>query len=518
MNLIFRCLLFTLLLCLPGLPALAENAPAAVQLTILHTNDMHSRILPEDDRGNSIGLPEIGAAVKAIRQQSPGTLLVDAGDTLHGMPEINISQGKNMVPLLNAIGYDCMVPGNHDYNYGAEQLQTLAKGLHFPVLSANTIDRHTNQLLFPASTILVRQGLRIAFFGITTPEAAYKTSPNNIKNIQFLDAAAAARRMVKQLRPQADLIIGIMHVGLDKSSVITSDAIARAVPGIDVIIDGHSHTELPHGLYVGNTLIAQTGCYDHHLGRVDIQLQGKRITSKTARLYSPAELQAIAPTPDAGIAQMIVRLKKENQSKFSQVIAYSTQTLSGDRQLIRCQETALGNLTADAMRAAAQADIGLVNSGSIRADLKAGKVTRRDMMAIFPFGNTLKKIAVNGRQLQAVLEHSVQEFPKPSVAFLQVSGLAFVFDPSLPVGQRVTSITVGDAPMEPDKLYTVSVCDFLTAGGDGYSMLKEAKVLGEYGTCEEAMVSWLNQRHAISYQPSGRIQAIASTGKLPKAA
>ncbi len=507
---ILRSMMLCLLLCLSCVPVLAKEPAGSVQITILHTNDMHSRILPEDDRGNSIGLPEISAAVKTIRRENPNTLLVDAGDTLHGMPEINISKGKNMVALLNAMNYDFMVPGNHDYNYGADQLQALARGLHFPVLSANTVDRRTSQPLFPASKILVYQGVRVAFFGITTPETALKTSPDNVKNIRFLDAIRSTRRVVQQLQGKADVIVGIMHVGLDKSSVVTSDAIARAVPGIDVIIDGHSHTELPQGLLVGSTLIAQTGSYDHNLGRVDLQLQDRKLTGKTARLLSPAELRTLAPVPDEDITRIIDQFKKANQPLFAEVIAHSQLTLSGDRLLVRREETALGDLSADALRSAAQADIALVNGGSIRADLKAGDVTRRDMMAIFPFGNTLKKVELSGLQLQEILEHSVSGLPSAFGGFLQVSGLSFSFDPTRPAGQRVIAVTVGSEPLQLGRSYTAAVSDFLTAGGDGYAQLKQAKVLGEYGTCEEAMTSWLNQQGVTSQTPAGRIQPVTA--------
>ena len=513
MKTFLRCILFTLLLCVGCAPALAQEQTAVVpaaHITILHTNDMHGRVLPEDDRGNSIGLPEIAAAVQTIRQQNPGTLLVDAGDTLHGMPEINISQGKNMAVLLDALGYDLMVPGNHDYNYGSARLQELARGMHCTVLSANTIDRRTKQPLFAPSKIIVRDGVRIAFFGITTPETANKTSPRNVKDIIFTDAIAAAREQVRVLRPQADLLIGIMHVGLDKSSVVTSDAIARAVPGIDVIIDGHSHTELPDGLLVGSTLIAQTGCYDHRLGRVDLTVQDKKVTAKTAHLYTPAELTAIAPQPDAAITARISQMKTANQALFAEVIAHSNLPLSGERALVRTRETTLGDLSADALRAAAQADIAIVNGGSIRTDLKAGAVTRLDMMSIFPFGNTLKKVEVSGAVLQSILEHSVSQLPAASGGFLQVSGLTFTYDVSQPAGQRVSDIRVAGKPLVLTRTYTLAANDFLTAGGDGYTMLQSARVIGEYGTCEEAMTSWLNQHGVTSQTSANRIQPQAA--------
>ena len=210
------------------------------------------------------------------------------------------------------------------------------------------------------------------------------------------------------------------------------------------------------------------------------------------------------------------RIAAENQALFAEVIAHSNLPLSGERALVRTRETALGDLSADALRAAAQADIAIVNGGSIRTDLKAGAVTRLDMMSIFPFGNTLKKVEVSGAVLQSILEHSVSQLPAASGGFLQVSGLTFTYDVSQPAGQRVSDIRIAGKPLVLTRTYTLAANDFLTAGGDGYTMLQSARVIGEYGTCEEAMTSWLNQHGVTSQTSANRIQPQAAA--LPTAA
>ena len=513
-------LLFTAFFLLMLAPALPVSAAASdgVQITILHTNDMHSRILPADDRGLSIGFPEIAAAVRAVRTLNPDTLFLDAGDTLHGMPDINISRGENMVKLMNTLGYDAMAPGNHDYNYGSERLQELSKELHFPVLSANVVDRKTGKPLFAASKTFVLDGVRIAVFGLTTPETAYKAAPQGVKDVKFVDAIDAAKKMVRQLRKNNDVVIALAHIGLDKSSVVTSDQLAAAVPGIDIIIDGHSHTELPQGRLAGNTLIAQTGSCDHNLGRVDFVVKDHKIIGKTARLYNAEELKQLAPEPDAAVAQMIQDIKQSNDKLFDVVVANSKVSLSSDRGLVRCEESALGDLSADAMRVETGADIALVNGGSLRSDLRAGNVTKRDMMAIFPFGNTIRKAEVSGAQLLQAMEHSVAAYPALSGAFLQVSGIRFTFDAAAEPGHRVTQLFVAGQPVQAAKLYTVAINDFMHSGGDGYDMLMGTKIVGEYGTMEELFSAYLNQYGVTITATDGRIQHVEEAAEEDRAA
>lgn len=496
------------------LPA-AWAADGSGTITIVHTNDMHGRIMTDDDSGSSIGLPEISAAVQAVRQENRDTLFIDAGDTLHGMPVINISRGANMVKLMNEMGYDYMVPGNHDFNYGEARLQELAKGLHFPMLSANIVDKRNGKLLFTPYKQIDRDGIKIAIFGLTTPEAVRKTAIGNFVNAEILDPIGVSRDLVKKLRAQNDVIVAVTHIGLDKSSVITTDQLAQAVPGIDVIIDGHSHTAIENGLVVGGTLIAQTGYHEHNLGRVDITVKDHKIINKHSRLYTEQELKMLVPEPDPVIANEISRMVQKNKALFDQVVTTSPVTLTGDREYVRAHETELGNLATDAIRWATKADIAMINGGNIRADLKKGTVTKGDIMRIFPFGSTVVTIHVSGADLQAALEQSVGAYPVLYGGFLQVSGISFSFDPAQPKGHRVSAILVGGQPLDTAWTYVVAVNDFLAKGGDGYTMFAESPVIGECGTYEEIIGSYLNTVKNLDYK-LGRVTLIGAA--LPKAA
>ena len=246
--------LLGMVLALP-LPAYASVQKDGVHITVLHTNDMHARVQSSDDEGKTIGMDWLAGAIWNQKGADADTLVLDAGDTFHGVTLINLSRGSNMAMLMNLSGYDAMTPGNHDFNFGSQRLVELASMLNFPVLSANLMDKEQKQYVFRPYKSYEFNGVKVAVVGLTTPETAYKTNPFNVKDVAFADPIAVAKELVPKLRATHDVVIGLMHMGVDKSSAITSERIAKEVPGFDVIIDGHSHTTLPQGLKVGKTLV-----------------------------------------------------------------------------------------------------------------------------------------------------------------------------------------------------------------------------------------------------------------------
>ena len=464
----------------------------AATLTIYHTNDMHSRVSSDDEGGTSIGLAEISAVVRSAKQQDSNTLWLDAGDTLHGMPNINISLGQNMVTLLNQSPLDAIAPGNHDYNYGVKRLQYLARHLKADILSANTVNSD-GEYVFRPYKIYKMDGVKVGVFGLTTPETAYKSHPKNTEGVQFLDPIDQAKLMVGLLQNKCDVIVALMHMGLDNSSEYTSELIAKSVQGIDVIIDGHSHTYLPEGLKIGTTLIAQTGCHGKALGKVQVDINDGRVTSKTAQLLSKEQLTQICPISDIKIQRSMDEISQRNEKLFSTVVTHSDRELTGDRLIVRCQESELGNLCADAFRWRTGADIAVCNGGDLRTSLPAGNITRRDIMSVMPFGNTIQMVRVSGKTIHDMLEHSVFGYPAAFGGFLDVSGLTFTFDPTKPTGQRVSKIYVINTLLDYNKTYTLAATDFLLAGGDDYTMLKDSEIISNFETGESMVIDYMNQ-------------------------
>ena len=284
-----------------------------------------------------------------------------------------------------------------------------------------------------------------------------------------------------------------MHMGSLESYDINSMLIAQETEGIDLIIDGHSHTELPQGLLVNNTLIAQTGCYGHYLGEVKIIVDDGKIISKTARLLNAEQVNAICNTPDKKVAKSLRRIEKQTQRYFNEVVTKSDRFLTAERTIVRRTEAEIGNLSADALRWRGSSDIAIMNGGNIRADLPEGNVTRENVLSIFPFGNKELKVEIDGATIKKMLEHSVSKYPYPFGGFLQVSGLTFTFNPDKPEGERVSEIFINNLPMDENKIYTMTTNPFLLSGGDGFDMLKHLKVIEEFETTEKIFEDYLSK-------------------------
>ena len=478
------------MLALP-VPAWASVQKDGVHITILHTNDIHARVLATDDSGKANGMDWLAGAMKAQRQADPDTLVLDGGDTFHGLPLINLSRGENMAILMNLAGYDATTPGNHDFNYGADRLRELAGKLDFPMLSANVLEKSNRHVIFKPYASFEFNGVKVAVLGLTTPEAAYKTNPDGVVSVEFADPIAIAKKYMPELRKNHDVVIGLMHMGIDMSSAIKSTDIAKAVRGFDVIIDGHSHSYLPQGIKAGKTLICQTGYYDHDLGKVELTVKKHKVRKAEATLLDKEAVQALAGKPDAQVAQTLAEMGAETQKLLGRVVAESPRSLTGERNAVRAHETELGNLTADAMRAASGAQIALANGGNIRTDLPQGQVTYGDVLSIFPFGNTIKVVELSGSDLKAALEHAVEYVPENFGSFMDVSGLTFTLNSKAPAGSRVSDVQVAGVPLDENHEYTVALNDFNAAGGDDFPMFKAARVIGERGTIEEAFVNYL---------------------------
>ena len=375
----------------------------------------------------------------------------------------------------------------------AGRLVELTKAFKGIELSANIVYRKNNKLVFKPYKIFKLNGIKVGVFGLSTPETAFKTNPKNVTEVEFLNPVDVSKEMIKKLRPKCDVLIAVMHMGVDASSEFTSERIARETDGIDLIVDGHSHTALPDGIRIKDTLIVQTGCYEHFFGRATIEVENHKIVSKKAELLNADAVKKIAPTPDKKILDLLKDARSKADKLLDEVVAHSDKKLSSERLLVRRNESELGNLAADAMRWAAKSDIAIINGGGLRDDLPAGDVKKRNTMAIFPFGNTLRVAEIKGATIRAMLEHSVEYYPASFGGFLDVSGMTFSYDPSQPAKHRVKEILIGGQPLDENKTYTIALVDFQTYGGDGYTMLTNLKIIGELGTCDEILADYLNE-------------------------
>ncbi len=480
-------------------------AASANDIVILYTNDMHGRLEAAQPAAADApvgGLVKLATLVEQVVAEKDGAVLVlNAGDSIHGTNIVNLFNGASMVEAMEAVGFRAMAVGNHEFNYGQPILLERAAQAGFPFLSANTIAVESGRALLPGAFIVTVDGVRVGIFGLSPLDTYTSTHPKNVVGLEFVDPIRVASWMVPYLVEQenVDLVVALTHIGYDADKQL-----AAAVPGIDVIVGGHSHTRLDKPEKVGGTVIVSAGEYANYLGRLDITVEGGDVSE-----YSGELVPVVASVPDdPDVSGIVASYKGQLDAKLSATVGESLVPLDGERANVRTKETNLGDLVADVLRLAGAADIGLMNGGGIRASIDSGPVTLGEIFTTLPFDNTLVVIEVSGADLKAALEKSVSEYPKQLGGFLQVSGLKFEFDPAKAPGERVVSVTVGDEPLDPAKLYRVATNDFTAAGGDGYDMFKKARVLFASGEMlRDAMADYMQTAGAVSPSVEGRIVA-----------
>jgi len=479
-------LLLALLLTLSfGILVSADEATDDVTITIFHTNDMHGR-LHDGSNDDTIGLDYIASIVASTEN----AIIVDAGDTIHGIPFVNFSGGENAVTLMSAAGYSFMAPGNHDFNFGVERLIELNELADFTVLAANVFWNDTDELVFDAYATMEVAGITLGFFGLATPETPIVTHPANVADIYFGDITEAANAAVAALLDlDVDVIIAITHLGF--VGTYNTQDLAAAVPEIDLIIDGHSHTTLPEGYWVGDVLIVQAYEHGKSLGRVDITV-GAELTMVASLIDQEYAQENFERAPE--VVALIEEMIAEIEAFSTVVVAYTPVLLEGDRRYIRTQELPLGNLVADAFTWSSGADFAIMNSGAIRDTIEAGDITFGDVSRVLPFINYLEVIEITPAVLFAALENGVSLWPVDNGRFPQVSGFAFSFDGFAEPGSRVLEVTVNGVALDRNDtttVYTLAITDFKASGGDGYDMFIDLVRVGQDGLMSDLFTAYI---------------------------
>ncbi len=486
---LFLALVMVLALAIPA-GATETEQDLTGHIVILHTNDVHGAI------GE---YAKVAALKQAYQAAGAYVLLADAGDFIQGDPTVSASQGKTAIELMNLAGYDVAAPGNHEFDYGYPNLKTLAGEADFPILAANV--RYDNAAaLGDQTTFTTTDGKKIGIFGLDTPETATKAHPDKIKGVSFLAAQEmfdCAQAQVDALKAEGcDYIICLGHLGIDAESTGNrSIDLLEKVTGIDVFIDGHSHStleeikEATNGTgKVGDTVLTSTGTKLANVGMVDISPDGTISTSSLAT-------SELTVTPDAKVAARAEEIQKEIDADYGTVFAKTEVALDGEKANVRTGETNLGDLIADAMLWQAGlldegVDAAVTNGGGIRASIAAGDITKKDINTVLPFGNTLYVVKVTGAELLEALEASTYCTPEAIGGFPQVAGIEFTvntgaqFDtkelyPGSTYGKpasinRVMIQTVGGEAFNPEETYTIVTNDFMGAGGDTYYAFKAA--------------------------------------------
>lgn len=465
-------------------------------IVILHTNDVHGAI------DNYASVAALKDAYEAAGAQ---VLLMDAGDFSQGSTSVNVSEGATAVELMNMAGYDVATTGNHEFDYGYANLKTLMEQAEFPILAANAFTAEGELAMDEANHTFQLGDVTVGVFGLATPETATKAHPAKLEGVTFLaedELFACAQEQVDELTAAGcDYIIALGHLGIDAESAGNrSIDLLENVTGIDVFIDGHSHStqsdiaEETNGTgMVGDTILTSTGTKLESVGVVDIAADG----TIDASTISMEELNATEGfTPDQDIATRVSEINAQIEEDMGQVIGTSEVDLDGVRENVRASETNLGDLITDAMLWQAgqdneEVDAAITNGGGIRASIAAGDITKKSVNDVLPFGNTLYVVELTGAELLEALEASTYCTPEPVGAFPQVAGIEFTINtgaaydagenyPGTTYAEpasinRVTILTVGGQAFDADATYTIVTNDFLAAGGDTYYAFSAAE-------------------------------------------
>lgn len=459
--------------------SLTDPAYAQVAVTILHTSEHHGTIQPIE-HGPFAGLAGVerrATLIKQIRQEVEHLLVVDSGDLLMGTALSSVYRGEVDIAVMNLMGYNAVAVGNHDFDFGTRHLKGLRKEATFPFLCTNL--RPQDPDVCQRHAIKHLGHLRIGLIGLIG-KRNYPDTFNRavIREVEFVDPIVAAKQAVEELRERVEILVALTHQDTEEDL-----ALAKAVPGLDVIIGGH--TEGFDGLVPpGQTkpvedrvelrgvgpVFVKTHRQGRTLGRLDLLHHEKTImVAEAHNLPVSAEVSS-----DPDMAKLVRNYARRLDEQTNQVIGEAAYIFEGENRDIRTKETNLGNLLADLARHHAGTEIGLVNSGMIRSSIPAGPVTLKRVMEVLPFDSSLTSFTITGAALKAALENSVSRLPQASGRFLQVSGLAVVFDPTAPSGSRITSVQVNGLPMNPARRYSVAADNFIAEGGDGYTMFLQA--------------------------------------------
>lgn len=478
-----------------------------VEFKVMHVNDIHGRV--DAGKYDGMGLARVSTIVKQTRAEDPNVLFLDAGDTIHGTVFAALTKGASVVRVMNEMGYDAMTTGNHDYNYGLDRIEKLQNTMNFPVLVSNLTYKDTGEKAFKPYTIkTLPNGVRIGIFGLATPETAYKTNPANVEAVTFDDPIAAAKESVTALEAQGvNYIVALSHLGVDEDSVYTSIKVAQEVDGIDLIVDGHSHTTLEEGMWVKETLIVQSGFYDKNLGEVTVKLGKDGSKVETAKLFTK-EYAMENVEEDPAIRAIIDEVNTENDKITSVVVGETPVLLDGERNDVRAGETNLGDMITEAMLAKTEAEGVITNGGGIRASIQKGIITRGNIISVLPFGNYVVVKEISGQDLKDAIENGVQSYPDARGAFPHVAGFTFKFDPMNEVGNKVYDLAFNNGEkLDLTRTYKIATNDFMAVGGDKYVSLKGKKTVNEYESIEEILGEYIKANGITHTTVDGRVFA-----------
>jgi 2',3'-cyclic-nucleotide 2'-phosphodiesterase/3'-nucleotidase len=522
------------------LAAYAANLPAQqpqqrVSITLLSTTDLHGNLMPVDyyaNRPAERGLAKIATLIRQVRAQNPNTLLLDCGDTIQGTPlafyfaRKDTSQPNPTIAAMNALGYDAMATGNHEFNFGLDVLRKAKSESKFPWLAANIRQKFTRGVeYFPPYLIKNVAGVRVGIVGFITPGVPRWEIPENYRGYEFEQIVDAARRVVPEVRKQVDLLVVIAHSGLERdpqtgeapADQISGEnamwALAEQVPGIDVILYGHSHREMPQ-LMVNGVLLAQARHWGQSLARADVEMERSvggawRVAAKRSTVLPVTpEVQ-----PDAEIVRLATPYHEAAQKYLDTPVAESAVDLDGSTA--RYEDHPLVDLVHRVQLEYGKADVSLATMLFAGARVPKGSVTIRQIASVYIYENTLYTVEMNGAQLRQVLEHAASFYPAwpfrpgdrirlPGYNADSAEGVEYEIDLTRPAGRRILNLKYQGQPLADDAKLRVATNNYRYAGGGNYKVLRGLPIVYRSPQgIRELLIEYVSRRSAIPAQANG---------------
>ncbi len=484
-------------------------------VTLLYTNDIESVYKPveafwNDEIGHIGGMQYLASLINKIRAEEKVSFLFDAGDIFTGALS-QTTEGKFPFDVYSSMKYDAVNLGNHEFEYSWKTLSINMQRARFPILNSNIFFENTDIPFCRAYTILEKDGIRIGVIGLMGLEAFKNTiNPIHRKGLEIRDTAPIVQKYVDMLRDEVDLIVVLTHQ--NRSSPMQTDkeadpevqrgfdedyALAGNLKGVDVIIGGHSDNGLwqPVRHPKTGTLICMTFGQSKYLGylKLEVDKSNKSVALKEGKLI-PVDADKLKP--DKSVMELLDKIRTVHP-ELTKILAEAKSM--GTRKYYK--ESNLGNLLADILRKASGADIALMNSGSIRADLIPGNVTVEDVINIYPFIGKYHTVEIGGKDLTDLLEYSYTL----TYGLVQLSGLTAKYNSKQPPGRRLTEAKINNIPLDPEKKYTVSCSAFVANGGDGFYMIKNGKLISKSNErMIDAFIRYFENEKVISLPAIGR--------------
>lgn len=510
----FIALSVFLVACAAPTPTPTPTPTGPLTVTIFHTNDMHGYLEGQKIKGGDGvefefgGIGNVFGTIVRLKQEIAGaTLLFDTGDLWVGTFASNRDQGKTIIAAMNAMHYDAWTLGNHDFDQGVEIVKARVAEAKFPVLLANIVEASSGQVPAWAKPYIIKEigGVRFGIVGVSyTRTPGISSKVKELQAFKFVDELEALKQILPEVKAKSDLIIVLSHAGYD-----TDQRIAAALPEINVIVGGHTHTELRNPKVIGETIIVQAGGRAQNVGRLDLTIDRatKKITdfSKSNVLFAAVSNKAQTP-PE--IAALFNKLIAEGRTATQKVIGETAIDLvrayTADGR--STGEYPSGNLVVDAMLWANQAgdtpaDLAIHNNAGIRADIPQGPITYGQLFQMLPFDNVLVAMDLKGEHIKAVLEVAAS---CPRVNTL-VAGMSFTYDCAKPAGNRISNILIRGKPIELQKVYRVQTIDYLATGGDGQIAFREGTRLIYGEPVIDVVAAYVAKNSPVNPTVEGRI-------------